>query len=86
MRSKEDRSEVILQAVCEQLGIEEQEAVFEEDVLDLSYLNHKIEDLEAELETKDRIIHELEIQLKDEAKRIDLLEQLYYEFKKDNSK
>ncbi|MBN2796698.1 MAG: hypothetical protein JXR88_14910 [Clostridia bacterium] len=82
MRDKENRSEVILRAVCEQLGIEENEALLEEDILDLVYLNQKIEDLEHLLEKKDQTIHQLELQLNDESKRIDLLEQYYYEFRR----
>ncbi len=83
MKSKKNQSEIIHDAVKEQLGIEEDEYYdFEEDYLqpvessksNLVTLQNQISILKDELEVKKRRITVLEAQMYKETKRIDRLE------------
>lgn len=91
MNFKLEQSELITQAVKEQLGIEEEEDYddFEGDLVDqiqnnfseLDKIKFKMNEVERELMVKENYIHKLEKLLLDEIKRVDLLEIKFYEIK-----
>lgn len=81
MSYDDDQLRTISEAVCEQLGIEEEDDYYDE--LDaIEHLNEKVKTLENAIKEKDHYIHKLEILLIDESKRIDLLEQMCHEVNK----
>lgn len=82
MFSDEKQLMFISEIVKEQLGIEEESDDLEEvDPFFENDLKHRINALEKLLKEKDNYIHQLEIKLSVESKRLDLLELKFYEFK-----
>lgn len=86
MTYNEKSLDTISQAVREQLGIEEPEDYIDETEHAIEYLNERIQHLESDIKKKDQYIHKLELLLIDESRRLDLLEKMYYEFKKELQK
>ena len=85
MSYNEDQLKLISDAVKEQLGIEEDEdesLVFLEGPETLNTVYEEINVLKKSMKEKDDYIHKLELLLINESKRLDLLEQMFYEFKK----
>lgn len=88
MNEGNNQVKLISDAVKEQLGIEEDEdesLVFYEGLQSYESMNQEINNLKTSIKEKDIIIHKLELKLSSEAKRIDKLERLFFEFK-DNYK
>lgn len=81
MHYRNEPYRVISEAVMEQLGIEEDEDAIEE-VVSIDEISHQINTLKQELDEKDAYIHQLEIQLTNESKRIDLLERIVFKMKR----
>lgn len=91
MNSKLEQSELITEAVKEQLGIEEDDYYeLEGDYVDqiktkfseLDKIRFKMKEFENELKEKDNYIQRLEKLLLDEINRMDLLEEKIHDLKK----
>lgn len=79
MNYKDEQFKLISEAVMEQLGIEEDEDPLE--IVPFETMTEEIVDLKEQLDKKEININELEIVIEHLSERIEVLEELFFEFK-----